>query len=418
MKRKIHDWPTSAVQMRNLHEIIPYPNNPRLHPPEQIALLAKLMTQYGVDQPIVVDEQGVIIKGHGRLLAAVEAGFKKFPVVVHHGLGDEDKRAIRLADNQSALLSSWDNDLLRIEIRDLQSADFDLDMLGFPEFQLIKFGAETADIEALDEPIEPPAEVFVQRGDLWLLGEHRLLCGDCTIATDVAKALSEHKPHLMVTDPPYGVDYDPDWRNRADRANGKPYGARAIGVVQNDKRNDWCDAWALFNGDVIYAWHPPGAMQVNHYEALIATGFKVRMQIIWAKQQFPIGRGDYHVQHEPCWYAVREGRRSHWSGDRTQSTLWEINKPIKSETGHSTQKPIECMRRPMLNNSQSGDYVYDPFVGSGTTIVAAELTGRRCIAIEIQPAYVQISIERWQKLTGKQAKREDGQTLNDLKSAS
>jgi DNA modification methylase len=198
---------------------------------------------------------------------------------------------------------------------------------------------------------------------------HRLLCGDATNADDVAKVLGGAKPHLMVTDPPYGVDYDPDWRNRADRANGKPYGGRAIGLVLNDDRSDWREAWALFPGDVAYAWHPPGAMQVAHHAALVAAGFEVRMQIIWAKQQFPIGRGNYHVQHEPCWYAVRKSKTAHWQGDRTQSTLWQIDKPVKSETGHGTQKPVECMKRPIENNSKPGDGVYDPFVGSGTTII-------------------------------------------------
>jgi DNA modification methylase len=168
----------------------------------------------------------------------------------------------------------------------------------------------------------------------------------------------------------------------------------------------------LFPGDVAYAWHPAGAMQVNHYEALTAAGFEVRMQIIWAKQQFPIGRGNYHVQHEPCWYAVRKAKTAHWSGSRTESTLWQISKPVKSETGHSTQKPVECMRRPIDNNSSPGQAVYDPFVGSGTTIIAAEMTGRACHAIEISPAYVDVAVRRWQAFTGEDAMLEgDGRTF-------
>jgi DNA modification methylase len=247
-------------------------------------------------------------------------------------------------------------------------------------------------------------------------GRHRLLCGDATSAADVELALGGAKPHLMVTDPPYGVDYDPDWRNRADRANGKPYGARAIGRVSNDDRMDWREAWALFPGDVVYAWHPPGAMQVAHHAALVAADFEIRMQIIWAKQQFPIGRGNYHVQHEPCWYAVRKGKTAHWQGDRTQSTLWQIDKPVKSETGHSTQKPVECMKRPIENNSAAGDAVYDPFVGSGTTIIAAEMTGRACRALEINPVYVDVAVLRWQNFTGEQATL-DGRTFEQVKAA-
>jgi DNA modification methylase len=241
---------------------------------------------------------------------------------------------------------------------------------------------------------------------VWLLGRHRLVCGDATSEVDVSLALAGVRPHLMVTDPPYGVDYDPDWRNRADRANGKPYGARAIGLVSNDKRADWRDAWVLFPGDVVYAWHPPGAMQVDHFNALVAAGFEVRMQIIWAKSHFPIGRGNYHVQHEPCWYAVRG--TSHWQGDRKQTTVWQIDKPMKSETGHSAQKPVECMRRPIENNSSPGQAVYDPFVGSGTTIIAAEMTGRTCHAIEISPTYCDVALLRWQAFTGQTATRPDG----------
>ena len=212
----------------------------------------------------------------------------------------------------------------------------------------------------------------------------------------------------MVTDPPDGVNYDPDWRNRADRANGKPDGARAIGLVENDERTDWRSAWSLFPGDVAYAWYPAGAMEIDHYNALIAAGFEVRMQIIWVKNRLVIGRGDYHWMHEPCWYAVRKGATAHWGGDRKQTTVWNIDKPHKSETGHSTQKPVECMKRPIENNSSPGQAVYDPFVGSGTTIIAAEMTGRACHAIEISPQYCDVAVTRWQNFTGQTATRPDG----------
>jgi DNA methylase len=170
------------------------------------------------------------------------------------------------------------------------------------------------------------------------------------------------------------------------------------------------------SSDVVYQWHPAGATSVKHFEALVEAGFEIRMQIIWAKQQFPIGRGNYHVQHEPCWYAVRKGKTARWHGDRTQSTLWQIDKPHRSETGHSAQKPIECMRRPIENNSRPGDAVYDPFLGSGTTLIAAEMTGRTCYGLEIAPAYVDVTIERWQKFTGQKATL-NGRTYAEVQDA-
>jgi DNA modification methylase len=214
--------------------------------------------------------------------------------------------------------------------------------------------------------------------------------------------LGDVKPLLMVTDPPYGVNYDPDWRNRADRANGKPYGARAIGLVTNDTRSDWREAWALFPGEVAYCWHA-GLHASDTQAAFEACGFELRCQIVWAKSNFAIGRGHYHVQHEPCYYMVRKGGTGHWAGDRKQTTLWQIPKPAKSETGHSTQKPVECMKRPIENNSSPGQAVYEPFSGSGTTIIAAEMTGRACLAIEITPEYVDVAVLRWQAFTGQKA---------------
>jgi DNA modification methylase len=215
--------------------------------------------------------------------------------------------------------------------------------------------------------------------------------------------LAGDKPLLMVTDPPYGVEYDADWRNHAFRSDGSPSDGRAVGKVENDHRADWRETWTLFSGDVIYSWHPAGAPSLVHAAALQDSGFKIRMQIIWAKNQFPIGRGDYHVKHEPCWYCVREGAASaRFTKDRTQTTLWQIDKPHKSETGHSTQKPVECMARPIRNHDS--EFVYDPFLGSGTTIIACEQLGRKCRAIEISPGYVGVAIQRWADATGKEPK--------------
>ena len=202
----------------------------------------------------------------------------------------------------------------------------------------------------------------------------------------------------MVTDPPYGVDYDPAWRNKAGAA-----ATRRTGKVLNDHRADWREAWALFPGDIGYVWH--GALHATTVaESLEAAGFAIRSQIIWAKERLVLSRGDYHWQHEPCLYAVRKGGKGHWSGDRKQTTLWSIpSRDQDAKTVHGTQKPVECMRRPILNNSSPGQAVYDPFLGSGTTLIAAETTGRVCLGIELNPAYVDVAIERWQRFTGQHA---------------
>jgi DNA modification methylase len=217
----------------------------------------------------------------------------------------------------------------------------------------------------------------------------------------------------MVTDPPYGVEYDASWRD--DRTGKIGATGTATGKVLNDDIADWREAWALFPGDVAYVWHADlRAREV--VQSLEATGFSMRAQIIWAKNQLAMSRGHYHFQHEPCWYAVRKNATGHWNGDRKQTTLWQIDKPRKSETGHSTQKPVECMKRPIENNSSPGQAVYEPFSGSGTTIIAGEMTGRCVHAIELNPAYVDVAVTRWQEFTGKTATLEgDGRTFAELK---
>ena len=222
------------------------------------------------------------------------------------------------------------------------------------------------------------------------------------MATDVERVLAGVTPHLMVTDPPYGVNYDPEWRNAAKFGDGYNHAGRASGKVMNDDRADWREAWALFPGDVAYIWH--GGVHSGEVQAsLEVCGFTIRSQIIWAKNQLVISRGHYHAQHEPCFYAARDGRTGHWTGDRKQTTLWQIDKPRRSETGHGTQKPIECMKRPIENNSSPRQAVYEPFSGSDTTIIAAEMTGRVVCAIELAPAYVDVALKRWQDFTGRQA---------------
>ena len=393
--------------------------NARTHPPAQIDALARAFKEFGVNQPVAIAREGKnktalwrILAGHGRIEAArkvwAEAGaipncsVGEIPTVDLTHLSAAQRRAYILADNKIAERAGWDIDVLRLAIGELKGEGFDLGLLGFelPELRGLLL-ARGADPE-VTPPV--PAVPVSKLGDLYVLGDHRLLCGDSTSPEAVARLLGEAKPHLMVTDPPYGVEYDAEWRNKAAR-NSPGMGNRngAIGKVLNDDRADWSEAWALFTGDVAYVWH--GALHAAEVaQSLTAAGFQIRSQIIWAKQQLVIGRGDYHWKHEPCWYAVR--RKGHWNGDRQQTTLWEIDKPQASETGHSTQKPIECMRRPIMNNSKAGDAVYDPFLGSGTTLIACEMEARCCYGIELNPAYCDVIVKRWEDFTGKRAVRQ------------
>ena len=387
----------------SVSDLVPYARNARTHSDEQVAQIAASIKEFGFINPVITDGDNGIIAGHGRVLAARKLGMEEVPTIEVSSLTDAQRQAYIIADNKLALNAGWDSELLRVELTELGGNGFDLDLLGFNADELTALMADkTAGLTDPDDVPDTPDDPVSVLGDVWLLGKHRLVCGDSTDADTVAKALNGVEPHLMVTDPPYGVSYDANWRNEADRANGKPYGARAIGVVENDDRADWSEAYSLFPGDVAYVWHA-GNMAHTVAESLITCGLDIRAQIIWAKNQFVIGRGDYHPQHEPCWYAVRKTKPGHYDGGRKQSTIWNIDKPRKSETGHSTQKPVECMKRPIDNNSSPGQAVYEPFSGSGTTIIAGEMTGRSIHAIELNPAYVDVAIKRWQDFTGQDA---------------
>ncbi|MDN3564602.1 site-specific DNA-methyltransferase [Paeniroseomonas aquatica] len=379
-------------------DLVPYARNARTHSPAQVAQIAASIREFGFTNPILVDGERGVIAGHGRLLAARQLGMTEVPTIELTHLNAAQRRAYILADNRLALSAGWDDDLLRIELSDLQAEGFDLALTGFDPLELGALLAEpTAGLTDPDEIPQVPETPVSRPGDLWQLGRHRLFCGDSTDAAAVEAVLAGVRPHLMVTDPPYGVAYDPAWRN-ASLAGGK---TARVGKVLNDDRADWREAWALFPGEVAYVWH--GALHAGTVaESLTATGFTVRAQIIWAKERLVMGRGHYHWQHEPCWYVVRG--TGHWSGDRKQTTLWSIpSRGQDAATTHGTQKPVECMARPMRNNSSPGQAVYEPFCGSGTTLIAAEMEGRACHAIELAPAYVDVALARWQAFTGLQA---------------
>ena len=407
--------PNFDVEYWDISEPQPYENNPRVISDEAVEKVAASIDQFGWRQPIVVDTDGVIVIGHTRLKAAHSLGLKQVPVHVAKNLSADQIKALRLADNRTGEFSQWDEDKLARELAELEAAtdlDFDLDVIGWDEDEigdLIAGDASDEDLDQANAEVAPPENPVAREGDLWILGDHRLACGDSTDKRHVERLLDGVKPHLMVTDPPYGVEYDAEWRLRA----GLNDVTAAHGKVLNDDRVDWREAWELFPGDVAYVWHAGLFAQVVA-ESLQSCDFQLRSQIIWAKTRFALSRGHYHWQHEPCWYAVKKGAKGHWHGDRAQATLWEIEH-IKSETGHSTQKPIDAMRIPILNNSKRGDAVYEPFCGSGTTLISCELEGRKCYASELNPPYIDVIINRWQEMTGQQAVLDgDGRTYQKL----
>lgn len=401
-------WPADAVTKWPVSSLAPAARNARTHSPEQVAQLAAAIEKWGWTTPVLVDEAGTIIAGHGRVLAAQRLGIDEVPVMIARGWDEQTRREYMLADNKLGLNSGWDEDLLRAELTELQALGADLQLIGFSNAELAALVATTDGKTDPDAVPGLPEHPTSRPGDVWMLGRHRLACGSCTDAATVETVLEGSAPVMMVTDPPYGVSYDPTWRHRANVNKSK-----RVGAVSNDERDDWREAWALFPGAVAYVWHS-ALHQCAVADSLTASGFAIRSQIIWAKDRLVMGRGHYHWQHEPCYYAARG--TAGWQGDRKQSTLWSIpTRDQDAETIHSTQKPVECMRRPMLNNSQAGDTIYEPFSGSGTTIIAAEMSGRNCRAIEIDPLYVDVAVTRWQAFTGGTARLDgSGETFADV----
>jgi DNA modification methylase len=378
----------------SISRLIPSHRNARTHSPAQISEIAGSIRTFGFTSPLLVGADGELIAGHGRLAAARQLGLGEVPVIVIDDLNELQRRQLMLADNRIALNAGWDLEMLALELQDLKLLAADLKVLGFSKQELARaLRPAVAGLTDEDQVPDFQDNIVTAKGDIWCAGDHRIGCGDSTASLEVTTLLGRLRPELMVTDPPYGVEYDPTWRHRAGVNRSK-----RVGKVQNDDQADWGAAWALFPGSIAYIWH--GALHATTVaESLVRHGFTIRSQIIWAKERLVMSRGDYHWQHEPCWYAVR--KKGNWTGDRKQTTLWNIsNGKQDAETLHGTQKPVECMRRPILNNSSPGHAIYDPFLGSGTTLIAAETTGGVCVGMELDPRYVDVTIRRWQDFTG------------------
>lgn len=397
---------TPTSKRVKLAEVKAHKRNYNRHPAVQVERIATSLRKFGQVRSIVV-WRNTILAGHGVVEAAKSLGWREIAADV---LPDEYPEHLALAyvaaDNELGRLADPDQAALAAILEESKTADAELmAAIGYndAEFQALlkevaKETIDTRDAEPqIDRAEELRAKWGVEFGQLWQLGEHRLICGDCTDAPTVARVLNGDAPRLMVTDPPYGINYDANWRNEAAEKGLLSFGPRRTGVVQNDDRVDWLDAYNLFPGDVAYTWSP-GYHVILTGMALQHAGFQIRNQIIWVKPHFPISRGHYTYQHEPCWYGVRKGRQAHWIGDKNASTTWKIALDKNIDGGHSTQKPLACMATPISNHR--GD-VYEPFLGSGTTLIACENLKRRCYALEIHPPYVAVALERWSTTTGR-----------------
>lgn len=392
-------------------ELLPNPKNWRQHPEAQQNVMRGVLAELGLAGVALAreTEEGLMLLD-GHLRAEIVDANTPIPVVVLDLTPEEGDYLLATYDPLTGL-AGVDADLLRDLVSGISTENPEVegmlaDLLAEAE-ALAKGKAEDPEE---DEIPEPPKNPTSQPGDIWILGPHRLLCGDSGQADRVEALLAGRRPFMLVTDPPYGVNYDPSWRTEVD---GEKH--RALGKVENDDRADWAAVFALWEADVAYVWHDAteSALVAGGLEA---CGYTVRSQIIWKKQHFGFSRGHYHWGHEPCFYAVHKRAQSaRWCGDRTQSTILEIanrcafgGQADDASTDHATQKPVACMFRPISNHGAPGDLVADPFLGSGTTIIAAEKAGRVCYGAELNPAYCDVIIERWENLTGGKATRETG----------
>ncbi len=409
---------------------IPYARNSRKIPQRAIDKVAASIKEFGFRVPIVVDKEGVIICGHTRLLASKKLGLAEVPVHIAENLSAAQVKAYRLMDNRSHEEASWDFDLLGPELAELKGLDFDLDLTGFNSGEYEKFLIDPNDDDRANSVPELHAHPVSTAGDVWLCGKHRVLCGDSTSVESVRALLGERKPQLMVTDPPYGIELDSEWRDRAGLNGCGPAESsymkhRTEGhtntSISSDTRADWSQAFELVPSlQMAYVWHA-SIYTREVLEGLLRIGFLYPQQIIWNKGRVVLTRTHYWYQHEPCWY-VRK-KNAPWFGKAGEnSTIWDSASPkfIMGGSGeekfdHPTQKPVDLMRRPILNHTKRGELVYEPFLGSGTTLAAAELTERVCCGIEVDPKYVDVVVQRWQSLSGKKAKLEgDGSAFDEV----
>jgi DNA modification methylase len=404
------------IELWPIDQLRPYERNPRTHSDEQVDQIAASMVEFGWTNPVLVDEQGGILAGHGRLLAARKLGLAEVPVIRFEHLSEAQKRAYLIADNQLTLNSAWDDELLAAELAWLRDERFDLDLIGFDASELERLLAladgESESDDAEDEVPEPPEDPVSKPGDLWVLGNHRLLCGDATVLADVEQVLDGQLADMTFCDPPYNVDYA---NTPKDKLRGKHR------PIMNDNLGGGFEAF-LYDACVNILSVTKGAVYVcmssseldTLQRAFRAAGGKWSTFVIWAKNTFTLGRADYQRQYEPILYGWKEGAEHYWCGARDQGDVWYFDKPVKNDL-HPTMKPVALVERAMRNSSKSRDIVLDPFGGSGSTLIACEKSGRQARLIELDPKYVDTIILRWQEFSGGTAVQDgDGRSFEEV----
>ncbi len=395
----LRDYKAIPVQ-----ELVKFKANSRLHSDEQIDQIVKSIGEFGFTNPLLIDENNIIIAGHGRLEAALRSNMEHVPCIIVAGLTEPQKAALVIADNKLALNAAWDFDVLRSQFEYLKGFDYNLEYTGFGLEELCDILPQDLP-EAFcgdDETPSLPEEAITKPGDVWILGNHRLLCGDSTVQTDVDKLLDGQQPNTMITDPPYGVKYEADWRAKA--KGSKKTAREENSNLKNDDQADWFDAYVLFTGSVAYVWHASAFTDVV-MDGLRRANFDIKQQIIWNKNVHALSRSDYHWKHEPCWYAVKKQGERNWKGGRTQMTVWDVQSVVceKDKTAHPTQKPVELFMRSIVHHTNPGEYIYDPFAGSGTLMVACEKSNRRAMMMELDPKYCDVIVKRYENYSGSKA---------------
>jgi len=399
------------IKFKRVEDLIPYSNNSRTHSDEQVAQVAASIKEFGFTNPVLIDEQGGIIAGHGRILAARKLGLDEVPTIELAGLTEAQRKAYVIADNKLALNAGWDDELLRLELDGLKALDFDISLTGFSDIEIGKLEV-IAEAEGEDDAPEPPETPVSVLGDIWLLGDHRVMCGNSTSIDEVEKLCDGQMVDMWLTDPPYNVAYEGGTKDKL--------------KIVNDEMDD--DAFRQFlvdaytaadavmkSGAAFYIWHSD-IEGYNFRGAAKDTGWVVRQSLIWNKNQHVMGRQDYHWKHEPCLYGWKEGAGHLWAADRKQVTVINLDRPRRSAE-HPTMKPVELFEYLMLNNTKGQDTVLDTFAGSGTTAIAAEKNGRISRLMELDPKYVDVIVKRWEQFTGKVATLEStGQTFAEVAS--